>query len=176
MSGESHRPVLPAYTIVHPQDFAASPKVFVERGLFDLLVRLCLDALPHKAFGLIGGGDLQHPRSVYPCVTNLRNEPEWKPIFDSFGDFYRNPDLGFVISPAEVKSVLETMEAKNEAFVGVFHSHRFLRGRPTEIDIALSADTGLYSYIVSVADPAAPEIGVFSLGGGGYQTIGVEVS
>lgn len=140
-------------------------------SLLEELVRLCLKALPHKSFGLVGGEDLHHPTSLYPCYMNLRNTPEWKPIFESYGEFYRDPDLGFVISAPEVKTVLEAMDARQESFVGVFHSHRYLCAKPTEIDVALSTDPGLFSYIVSVADPAEPEIGVFQLSGGVYHII-----
>lgn len=139
--------------------------------LLEELVRLCLEALPHKSFGLVGGEDLYHPTSLYPCSTNLRNTPEWKPVFESYGEFYQDPDLGFVISTPEVKTVLEAMDARRESFVGVFHSHRYLCAQPTEIDVALSSDPDLFSYIVSVANPAEPEIGVYRLSGGGYQTI-----
>jgi proteasome lid subunit RPN8/RPN11 len=119
----------------------------------------------------VGGLDIYHPQSLYPCSTNLRNEPEWKAIFESFGEFYRNPDLGFVISAPEVRSIMETMILRHEIFVGVFHSHRYLSAQPSEVDIALNSDPGLLSYIVSVANPSAPEMGIFRLNGGRYQTI-----
>jgi proteasome lid subunit RPN8/RPN11 len=154
-----------------PLDRVIMPEVFISRHLIEELTRLCLGALPHKAFGLVGGDDIYHPKSLYPCHTNLRNNPEWRTIFESYGEFYRDPDLGFVISPSEVKAVLEIMDSRRECFTGVFHSHRFLCAVPTEIDIALSTDPSLFSYIVSVVNPTAPEIGVFRLNGGGYQNI-----
>lgn len=160
-----------AYSRISPPSQSASAEIIVKRSFLDELVQLCLEALPHKAFGLVGGSDLYHPKSLYPCTTNLRNTPEWRPIFESYGEFYKDPDLGFVISPPEVKVVLETMESRSETFAGVFHSHRYLRAQPTEIDVALSSDPGLLSYIVSVANPAEPELGVFRLTGEGWQTI-----
>jgi proteasome lid subunit RPN8/RPN11 len=157
--------------MIENQSEIGGSKVFVTESLLAELVKICVSALPHKAFGLVGGGDVYHPKSLYPCVTNLRNTPEWKPVFESYGDFYRDPDLGFVISAPEVKSVLDLMDSRGEAFVGVFHSHRFLCAEPTAIDIALSADSSLLSYIVSVVNPSAPEIGVFRLFGGACQRI-----
>ena len=153
------------------QNQASTPQVFISEHLIGELIGFCVRALPHKAFGLVGGADLYHPKSLYPCTTNLRNTPEWKPIFESFGDFYRDLDLGFVISAPEVKSVIDRMESRCESFVGVFHSHRLLSAEPTEIDIALSADSSLLSFIVSVVNPSEPEIGVFRLRNGGYQNI-----
>jgi proteasome lid subunit RPN8/RPN11 len=148
-------------------------EITISRTIFNELVRICVDALPRKAFGLVGGPDIYHPKSFYPCSTNLRNTLEWKQIFESFGEFYKNPDLGFVITSAEVKTVLETMDARKELFIGVFHSHRYLPAKPSEADIALNSDPSLFSYIVSVADPAAVEVGIFRLNGNGYQNIPV---
>jgi proteasome lid subunit RPN8/RPN11 len=147
------------------------PEIFISKHLIGELTGICVRALPNKAFGLVGGDDIYHPKSLYPCSTNLRNAPEWKPIFESFGDFYKDPDLGFVISPPEVKVVMEAINSRGESFIGVFHSHRFLSAEPTEIDLALSADPSLLSYIVSVANPSAPEIGIFRLNGGKHQSI-----
>jgi len=171
MSAKIQKSASPRYKLTGPQAPPAFPEIFIKTRLLEELVRLCLEALPHKSFGLVGGADLYHPTNLYPCSTNLRNTPEWKPVFDSYGEFYQDPDLGFVISTPEVKIVLEAMEARRESFVGVFHSHRYLCAQPTEIDVALSSDPGLLSYIVSVANPAEPEIGVFRLTGGGYQTL-----
>jgi hypothetical protein len=147
------------------------PEIFIPEPFYQDLIRVCVEALPHKAFGLVSGTDLYHPQALHPCKTNLRNDPEWKPIFESFGDFYKDPDLGFVISHPEVRDVMESIDARRESFIGVFHSHRFLRAEPTDIDLFLSSDSDLFSYIVSVVDPSTPNVGVFSLNGGSYQSI-----
>ena len=149
----------------------AKPEVFISRTLVDELISICVLALPHKAFGLVGGTDIHHPKSFYPCSTNLRNTPEWKPVFESFGDFYLNSDLGFVISAPEVKSVLESMASRRESLVGVFHSHRFLPAKPSKADVALNSNPTLLCYIVSLVDSSNPEVGVFGLNGGKYQDI-----
>jgi hypothetical protein len=147
------------------------PEIFIPENFYRELIRVCLEALPHKAFGLVSGIDLFHPKTLHSCKTNLRNEPEWKPIFESFGDFYKDPDLGFVISAPEVKTVMESIDVRQESFIGVFHSHRFLRAQPTEIDIFLSSESDLLSYIVSVVNPSHPDVGVFRLNGGSYERI-----
>jgi len=147
------------------------PDVSISESLYRELIKACVDALPHKAFGLVGGPDIYHPQTLYPCHTNLRNNPEWKAIFESFGEFYKDPDLGFVISPLEVQAVWEAIESRKEKFIGVFHSHRIQKAQPTEIDVYLNSDPGLLCYIVSVVNPAAPEVGVFRLNGTGYHEI-----
>jgi hypothetical protein len=148
-------------------------EILIPELLYQELVQICVGALPHKAFGLVSGSDLYHPRALHPCKTNLRNEPEWKPLFESFGDFYKDPDLGFVISHAEVKAVLEAIDARQESFIGVFHSHRFLCAEPTKLDLFLNSDSDLFSYIVSVVDPLNPGMGVFRFNGGGYERIAI---
>jgi proteasome lid subunit RPN8/RPN11 len=165
MSGEIRKPA----ALCESQQ--ARHEIFISGSLLDELTRICLGALPHKAFGLVGGDDVYHPKSLYPCRTNLRSAPEWRPVFESFGQFYRDPDLGFVISPPEVKAVMEMMVSRRESFVGVFHSHRYLSAEPSEVDIALSSDPSLLCYIVSIAEPSAPEIRIFHPNGGGYQNI-----
>jgi proteasome lid subunit RPN8/RPN11 len=146
-------------------------EIEISRKLYDELTRICLDALPEKAYGLIGGPDKYHPKSLYPCSTNLRNAPEWKAIFDSFGEFHRNPDVGFVIAPSEVKAVEVEMAARRESLVGVFHSHRFYNVEPTKADIALSSNPDLLCYIISVSNPPAAKVGIYSIGNDGFQSI-----
>jgi proteasome lid subunit RPN8/RPN11 len=156
------------------QNQPARPEIYISNRLIEDLIRICVEALPHKAYGMVGGEDVYHPKSLYPCSTNLRNTPEWKPFFESYGDFYKNPDLGFVIAPQEVQSVLDVMESRRESFVGVFHSHRYLRAVPSEIDIALSPEPNYLCYIVSTVNPAAPEFGIFRLEAGGFVKLPVK--
>jgi proteasome lid subunit RPN8/RPN11 len=63
------------------------------------------------------------------------------------------------------------MTSRNESFVGVFHSHRYLPAEPSKVDLALNTDPKLLSYIVSVVDKSAPVVGVFRLNGDSYQNI-----
>jgi proteasome lid subunit RPN8/RPN11 len=149
------------------------PEVFIGPTLVETLIDLCIHALPHKAFGLVGGDDIYRPKSFYPCSTNLRNTPEWKSVFESFGDFYMNPDLGFVISAPEVKSVMNSMASRRESLVGIFHSHRFLPAKPSDADVALNSDPNLLCYIVSLVDPSKPELGIFCIDGGQYRSVTV---
>lgn len=150
---------------------AARPAVYIPESLFDELVHICLYSLPHKAYGLVGGEDLYRPKSIYRCSTNLRNEPEWKAVFESYGEFYLNPDLGFVISATEVKEIQDVMTSRGENFVGVFHSHRYLPAEPSQLDMALNMSANLITYIISVVDPSDPVVRAFCLVGDGCQNI-----
>jgi len=154
-----------------PGEHRIKPEVVINESLYSELTQTCLEALPQKAYGLVGGSDRYNPKSLYPCSTNLRNTPEWKSVFDAFGDFHRNPDVGFVIDSSEVKTVINRMESRGEILVGVFHSHRYLPVEPSIADIALSSDSELLCYIVSVTEPPAVEVGIFSLSDGGYRSV-----
>lgn len=148
---------------------AAASEIMLNSQTSETLIKICLDALPHKAYGLVGGPTLYQPKSFYPCLTNLRNTTDWKRIFESYGEFYKNPDLGFVIEPGEVRDVMDAMKAHKESFIGVFHSHRYLPAVPSEVDIALSSDPSVLCYIVSVANPQEPALGIFRIVNGGFQ-------
>lgn len=142
-------------------------KVFVHKNLVANLISAAITALPKKAYGIIGGYDLFHPISIYQCHTNLRNtDPYWKERIDSFGEFYRDPERGFVIDPSELLPIHKNMRNKNEKFVGVFHSHRcFVRGEPSEIDrvLHLQCQPGTISYILEVWNPTRPILRVFDI-------------
>jgi proteasome lid subunit RPN8/RPN11 len=153
------------------QSNSAEPEIFLSGEKSDDLIKICLDALPHKAYGLVGGSDIYHPKNFYPCSTNLRNTAEWKRIFESFGEFYHNPDLGFVVAPVEVQQVMRTMEQRKESLVGVFHSHRYLPAEPSDADISLSSDSSVFCYIVSVVNPSNPELAIFRIDSNGHQKI-----
>lgn len=149
--------------------------VWIREDLLSGLVRVCLQTLPHKAYGLVGGKDVYRPRTIYPCSTNLRNMPEWKRLFASFGEFYRDPDRGFVITPGEYRDVTQKMENRGESFTGVFHSHRCRCAEPSEVDMAFHFDSNLLYYIVSVVDPDYPELRIYRLFETHYEEIPFQI-
>ena len=149
--------------------------VFIPRDLLEQLAEVCLEALPHKAYGLVGGKDLHHPQNIYPCSTNLRNTPEWKRVFESFGDFYKEPDRGFVITPREYLETSKKMADRGESFIGVFHSHRCRCAEPSEVDMAFHFDSSLLYIIVSVVDTDNPEVKIYRLHKTHYEEIPFQI-
>jgi hypothetical protein len=96
----------------------------------------------------------------------LRNTPDFQGYFESFGDFYRNPDRGFVVSPDEVWSVMRRMQQRHEEVVGVFHAHRVhVGGEPTRLDRAthMTHNGNTLSYIINVENPAQPTLRAFRI-------------
>ena len=53
------------------QNQPVRPEVFISNHLTEELIGICVDALPHKAFDLVGGDDVCPPRNLYPCRANL---------------------------------------------------------------------------------------------------------
>jgi proteasome lid subunit RPN8/RPN11 len=153
----------------------AGETIALPKELADKLIHVCLEALPGKAYGLVGGKDAYHPASIYPCSTNLRENPEWRSLFESFGEFYKNPDRGFVISPEEHRDILKRMEARGESFIGVFHSHRFTGPDPSDLDIALHAGPMLFCYIVSVVKPEEPRLKAYRLYQSHYEQMALHI-
>lgn len=145
--------------------------IALPRDLANRLIDICLKALPRQAYGMVGGVDLNRPGSVYPCSTNLRNMPEWNKLFESFGESYEDPDRGFVITPEEYRETLKKMEDRGETFIGVYHTHRWKQPTPSEADLALHVDPGVFCCIVSVTDPARPEIKIYRIDNARYEEI-----
>lgn len=137
--------------------------ILIRREWANELVRLCVKSLPRQAYGLVGGIDMCRPTSIYPCSSNLRGSPEWSSLFESFGEFYRDKDRGFVIAPEEFREKRRRMESRGESFVGVFHSHRWHGPEPTKADLSLHVYPRVLCYIVSVVVPEHPELNVYQL-------------
>jgi proteasome lid subunit RPN8/RPN11 len=145
--------------------------ISIRKELVEDLIRLSVEALPEQAYGLVGGKDVHHPSSVYPCSTNLRNTPKWKALFESYGDFYRDPSRGFVISPDEFLEIWYRMRSVGESFIGVLHSHRWHGPVPTRADTALHVDSKILSFIVSVVTPDRPELKIYRLFESHYEDV-----
>ena len=127
------------------------------------LLEESINALPKKLYGLIGGRDILTPLTIYPCNTNLRNNPEWAAKFASYGEFYYNLDRGFVISPEEFIRINKKMKKNGEIFVGVFHSHRCTSARPSQLDIDFHYSKEVFAYIISVVNQNRPVLKIFQI-------------
>lgn len=134
-----------------------------------------MEALPRKAFGLVSGRDHFRPEAIYPCRKNLRNLPEWRPLFEAYGEFYRDPDRGFVVDPLEYREIVRAMEGKNgRRLIGIFHSHRCLGAEPSLLDRDFHFDPSLVCFIVSVCEPGNPEVRAYHIDKGNIEEIPIE--
>jgi proteasome lid subunit RPN8/RPN11 len=145
----------------------ATHGIRISSELVEELKAVCVRALPGKAYGLIGGRSRDRPTTIYPCRTNLRSRAPWRRLFEARGDFYRDPDRGFVIDPLECRKILGVMERNGrEGLVGVYHSHRCRRAEPSPLDAELHFDPSVVCYIVSVREPERPEVRAYRIADG----------
>ncbi len=152
---------------IHRVGQSKEKRVVIHTNLVAKLISAGIMTLPKKAYGIIGGPDLYHPTTMYQCHTNLRNTDEyWRERINSFGDFYKNPERGFVIDPNEVLTIYQEIQERKEQIIGVFHAHRcFVPGEPTKIDrtLHLQCQPNTLAYMLGVLDPTKPTLRVFKI-------------
>lgn len=135
-----------------------------KKGLKQELYELAINPLKIEVYGLVGGKDLFKPTSIYRCYSNLRNESQYRNIFDLHSKFHSlHPELGFVISPPELLAIFERMKNAKEKPVGIYHSHKYHDTFPTSLDVKTHFDESLLCYIIGVQDISNPELKVFSI-------------
>ena len=93
--------------------------------LHDRLVAAVQSRLPRKSFGyLLSDGDPRRVRDFLLFEENLRNGPDWKGEFESYGRYFvEHDDAGFAASPEEAWRVQKKLWASHLVEVAVFHSH-----------------------------------------------------
>lgn len=99
-----------------------------------------LAGLPEEVCGLLGGidGRAYTRRALRNVATT--------------------PHVRYEIDPAEQIAVMLEFEASGWELVGVYHSHPLGPAQPSATDIAESYYPDVVYFIISLADPAAPQI------------------
>lgn len=141
-------------------------------GLFErpALTRLILPPALHAALiahavasptlevcGLLGGRG-ETATSLYP-LANVAEAPA----------------TTFFIDPRAQIGALQTMRARDEDLLGIFHSHPASPAQPSPRDLELAAYPGVAYLIVSLAGPQAPVVGGFVFDGTGFAPLPVVV-
>lgn len=143
-------------------------------GLSGHLIDLCCRALPGQAFGVLSGPRAGRVESIHPFTRNLRSsDPEIDAILSSYGEFYRDPDRGFLADSQEQLRIFREIEARREVPVAIYHSHRTLAAAPTPVDVDLHYDGAIAAVIVSLAEPDRAELRAFRIGEHSWQEIPV---
>lgn len=149
---------------------ACAPALRISKGALDRLVRICTDALPGKAFGMLIGPEPGLAREIRPMQRNLRQISALvNSVFESYGDFYRNRDRGFCFDPGELAELEESVRRRNWRIVGVYHSHRCRHPEPSQVDIDFHYSPEALAVIVSVVNPEAPEVKAFRIRDGAFS-------
>lgn len=81
----------------------------------------------------------------------------------------------FMMDPKEQFAVVKDMRAKGIRLLAIYHSHPETPARPSEEDIRLALTPDVSYVIISLADPAGPDIRSYRISGGNVLREPVEV-
>jgi proteasome lid subunit RPN8/RPN11 len=124
-----------------------------------------------KSFGLL----LANPREAhFPYVAtdvvffdptrNRRNDPAMRSAFEAQGEYFRAyDDAGFVADPAELLEVHRRLDACDLEAVALFHVHRRQPANFSLIDFRLHNPAYAWHLIISLRDPAHPDLRPFAV-------------
>jgi proteasome lid subunit RPN8/RPN11 len=132
---------------------------------------------PKKSFGYLVSevGD-SHPTDFILFHDNHRNEEDWKPRFESYGEYFTiHSDAGFVASPEESLRIQRLLWERGQCEVGVFHSHQRHPANFSQIDYDLHIErfARLWHLIISMRNPQLPQIRAFDVSTEGVYEIPV---
>lgn len=148
----------------------------ITKDAFQRLVGVCTGALPGKSFGLISGREAGLAEEVHAMTRNLRpTSAVVGRVFESYGEFYRDPDRGFCFDPEELKDIEGKIRGAGRRVTAVYHSHRLLQARPTPVDVDFHYSPEALLVIVSVVDPACPQVAAFHVRDGAFEEASIEV-
>ena len=151
----------------------ARQEVRLPRRLFDRILRTTttVHAAGLKSFGLL----LADPRHrgfpftatdvvFFDPTKNRRNDPAVRPAFEAQGEYFRAyEDAGFVADSAELLDVHRRLEASDLDAVALFHVHRRQPANFSVIDFRLHNPAYRWHLIISLRDPARPELQPFAV-------------
>jgi proteasome lid subunit RPN8/RPN11 len=115
-------------------------------GILDQVIEHARAAHPYEACGLIAGPKPSLAGSRFIPITNVaQSESE------------------FEMDPAELINTLRDLRNTGEELVAIYHSHPHGPARPSKTDIDRAYYPDAAHLIVSLADPARPQIGAFRI-------------
>lgn len=106
--------------------------------------------------GLLGGREA--------CASSLYRIPNEDP----------SPATAFEMAPQAMLTAFQTMRARGEDLVGIYHSHPQSPASPSARDLAAAAYPGVAYLVVSLLPPT-PAVGAFVFDGEGFQPIRLRV-
>jgi proteasome lid subunit RPN8/RPN11 len=128
-----------------------------------------LNAAGLKAYGLLVG-DPRDPGFPFRAVDvavldphrNRRNEPDNRAAFHAQGSYFRAyEDAGFVADPIDLLRTWRRIEQAGLEPVAAFHVHRRQPANFSYIDFRLHNPAFAWHLIISLRDPAAPDVRPF---------------
>jgi proteasome lid subunit RPN8/RPN11 len=139
-------------------------EIRIPKKVLDAVVSECWYRFPEKAYGALHGKEI--PEAHRTFQTNIRDRPPFKQMIERHGEFYEDPDAGFVVDSKEQLAFLEELDERKHKVFGVFHSHRLHSAEPTQTDLEMHFDPNAYAIIVSLQNPSRPVVRAFKIVGG----------
>jgi formylglycine-generating enzyme required for sulfatase activity/proteasome lid subunit RPN8/RPN11 len=151
----------------------APPFAPVTPELLERLTTTLLQRFPRKSFGYL----LSTPDQPLACdfalfEDNVRNSPEWRERFESYGQYFvEHEDAGFVATPEESWRVQQEIWAKAATQVGVFHSHLRHPANFSGIDYDMHTQRfdDLWHMIISMRNPEFVQIRTYAVSRNGVR-------
>ena len=128
------------------------------QDLIDEIVAHARADLPNECCGMIGGSD-----GTATTIYRARN------AFES--------PLRFDVHPSDLFRIVEReIPAAGEQLLAIYHSHPNSEAYPSQTDINLAEGWPDPLWVIcSLADPQAPVVNAFAIGGGGVQEVELAV-
>jgi proteasome lid subunit RPN8/RPN11 len=153
--------------------------ILVPAALRDRLLDVVRAHHPEKSFGyLLSADGRTRPSDFIRFEGNIRNSPEWQEKFHSFGRYFvEHDDAGFVTTPEESWRVAQEIAARGLDEIAVFHTHLRHPANFSGVDYKLHASRfhNLWHLIVSMRNPAFPQLRAFSVTGGGVRELPLRI-
>lgn len=153
--------------------------ILLQRQVYERLLTEVRRRHPRKTFGyLLSPGAPKAPTDFIVLEENIRNSPEWRPGFESYGHYFvEHSDAGFVATPEESWRVQKEVWARGLDEVGVFHSHQRHPANFSRIDWDMHRQRfhDMWHLIVSMRNPDMPQIRAFSVTDQGVHEMAVRV-
>jgi proteasome lid subunit RPN8/RPN11 len=151
--------------------------VVLPAALHGRLLSTVVERYPRKSFGyLVSAGPPEAPSDFVLFSENIRNDPRWRPEFESRGRYFvDHPDAGFVATPEESWQIQRMLRHRGVREVGVFHTHRRHPGSLSRIDYDLHVSRfgRMWHMIISLRNPRLPQLRAFDVSSDGVRELPV---
>src|SRR5262245_62105727 len=154
--------------------------VVLTESLYRRLLGVVRERHPQKWFGYLLSATAPTRPTEFVCYEcNIRNSPDWRGRFESFGRYFvEHDDAGFVTTPEESWRVAQEIAARGVDEVALFHTHQRHPANFSRVDYELhmSRFHNLWHLIVSMRNPELPQFRAFAVSSTGVRELSLRVA
>jgi proteasome lid subunit RPN8/RPN11 len=155
------------------------PHILMPAALLDRLVATIRERLPEKCFGyIVSDVSDTTPSDFFLFRENVRNSPDWKDRFESYGRYFvDHADAGFVATSEESWRVQNEIWRRDLFEVAAFHSHQRHPANFSQIDYEMHIRRfpDLWHLIVSMRNPELPQVRAFAISSRGVRELPLHI-